>query len=82
MYRSAREVASALSVLEYLQQLIGHTDIFDAGFELVRHALLEAWIETSAHDKREEAGQAWKEQSSRGITIQLGGAFRSLQHHK
>ena len=48
---SPREVATAAQALRWMQEPVRTTDIFDAGFELVRHALLEAWTETHARDR-------------------------------
>ena len=49
---SEREVRAAGQVLCWLQEPAGlRVDIFDAGFEQLRHALLDAWVETNAHDR-------------------------------
>ena len=55
---SAREVERGLEILKYLEEPVAYLDIYDAGFEWVRHMLLEAWVETRAED-RWKMGLSW-----------------------
>ena len=47
---SAREVDRALQILGYLEEPVA-LDVYDAGYEWVRHMLLEAWVETKEDDR-------------------------------
>ena len=47
---SAREVDRAMQVLGYIEEPVA-LDVYDAGYEWVRHMLLEAWVETRAEDR-------------------------------
>ena len=49
---SPKEVAASLEVLRWLEEPVGlQVDIFDDGFELLRHIILEAWVEARASDR-------------------------------
>ena len=47
---SAREVDRAMKILGFLEEPVA-LDVYDAGYEWVRHMLLEAWVETKADDR-------------------------------
>ena len=52
---SPREVEAATRVMTWIQEPVGGVDLFDAGFEMVRHALLQAWVETNERDRTRAA---------------------------
>ena len=47
---SPKEAIAALEVMEWLEQPVPPGDLFDEGFEWIRHMLLEAWVESRAAD--------------------------------
>ena len=48
---SESELAAALAALTWMEEPVPSTDLFDDGFELVRHVILEAWVETREMDR-------------------------------